>query len=159
MLSSGITTLAEHPEQWRRLRDDPALIPTAIEEMLRWSTPVLAFMRTATRDVQLRDRQVRAGEPLWLLYASANRDEAKFGPTADQFDVARDPNPHLSFGYGAHFCLGAPLTRLEGRVVLEEMLTRYAEIESAGAVVRSPSNVIAGIQSGSVLFRSAGGPC
>ena len=154
MLSSGIATLAQTPDQWQRLRVDPALIPTAVEEMLRWSTPVLAFMRTATRDAQLRGRTVRAGEPVWLLYASANRDEEKFGFDADAFDVGRDPNPHLSFGYGAHFCLGAPLTRLEGRIVLEEMLTRYSAIEPAGPVQRINSNVIAGITKAPVAFRA-----
>jgi cytochrome P450 len=153
MLSSGIAALSERPDQWQRLREDTALIPTAVEEMLRWSTPVLAFMRTATRDVELRDRTVRAGEPVWLLYASANRDEEKFGVHSDAFDVGRDPNPHLSFGYGAHFCLGAPLTRLEGRVVLEEMLVRYATIEPAGPVQRIRSNVIAGISAAPVVLR------
>ena len=152
MLSAGIAALAENPEQWQRLREDFSLIPHAVEEMLRCSTPVLAFMRTATRDVTLRDRTVREGEPVWLLYASANHDESKFGPTAEDFDVTRDPNPHLSFGYGAHFCLGAPLTRLEGRVVLEEMLARYSSIEPAGPVVRSNSNVIAGVNSVPVVF-------
>jgi cytochrome P450 len=154
MLSSGITALAERPDQWQRLRAEPGLVPTAVEEMLRWSTPVLAFMRTATRDVELRDRTVHGGEPVWMLYASANRDEEKFGADADVFDVGRDPNPHLSFGYGTHFCLGAPLTRLEGRVVLEEMLARYSTIEPAGPVERINSNVIAGISKAPVLFRT-----
>jgi cytochrome P450 len=89
-----------------------------------------------------------------MLYASANRDEEKFGADADVFDVGRDPNPHLSFGYGTHFCLGAPLTRLEGRVVLEEMLARYSTIEPAGPVERINSNVIAGISNAPVLFRT-----
>jgi cytochrome P450 len=154
MLSSGIAALAEFGDQWQQLRDDNSLIPHAVEEMLRWSTPVLAFMRTATQDATLRDRTVRAGEPVWLLYASANHDEQKFGPTAEVFDVTRDPNPHVSFGYGAHFCLGAPLTRLEGRVVLEEMLSRYRSIAPAGPVVRSNSNVIAGINSVPVVLEA-----
>jgi len=153
MFSSGLAAFAESPEQWQRLRADASLIPQAVEEMLRWSTPVLAFMRTATRDVDLRGRTVHAGDPVWLLYASANHDEDTFGPTADAFDVGRDPNPHLSFGYGAHFCLGAPLTRLEGRVVLEEMLARYTSIEPAGPVERINSNVIAGITNAPVVFR------
>jgi cytochrome P450 len=152
MLSSALAAFAESPKEWQRLRDDRELIPHAVEEMLRWSTPVLAFMRTATRDVELRGRTIHAGEPVWMLYASANRDEDKFGPTADVFDITRDPNPHLSFGYGAHFCLGAPLTRLEGRVVLEEMLDRYSAIESAGAVERIHSNVIAGISAAPVTL-------
>ncbi|MFL6238870.1 MAG: cytochrome P450 [Actinomycetes bacterium] len=153
MFSAGLAALAEAPDQWERLRQDRSLVPGAVEEMLRWSSPVLAFMRTATKDVDLRDRTIGAGDPVWLVYASANRDEEKFGPTADVFDVARDPNPHLSFGYGAHFCLGAPLTRLEGRVVLEEMLDRYATIEAAGPVGRINSNVIAGITTAPLVFR------
>jgi cytochrome P450 len=152
MLSSGLVAFADSPKEWQRLRDDRELIPHAVEEMLRWSTPVVAFMRTATRDVELRGRTVRAGQPVWMLYASANRDEDKFGPTADVFDISRDPNPHLSFGYGAHFCLGAPLTRLEGKVVLEELLDRYSSIEPAGDVERIHSNVIAGISAAPLVF-------
>ena len=88
-----------------------------------------------------------AGEPVLMLYASANRDESVFGPTADRFDAARDPNPHVAFGFGPHFCIGAVLARLEGRVLLEELLARFGSVERAGPVVRTPSPVIAGVRS------------
>ena len=90
-----------------------------------------------------------------MLYASANRDEAVFGPTPTGFDVGRDPNPHVAFGFGAHFCIGAVLARLEGRILLEELLARFASVESAGPVVRTASPVIAGVKSAPVVFTAA----
>ncbi len=87
-----------------------------------------------------------------MLYASANRDESVFGPTADRFDSARDPNPHVAFGFGPHFCIGAVLARLEGRVLLEELLSRFGSVESAGPVIRSASPVIAGVRSAPMVF-------
>ena len=90
-----------------RLRADRSLVPTAVEELLRWTTPVISFLRTATRDTELRGQAIAAGRAGPLVYASANRDEEVFGPTADRLDVGRDPNPHVSFGFGPHFCLGA----------------------------------------------------
>jgi cytochrome P450 len=152
MLSGGVAALAEHPDQWDRLRDDRSLVPSAVEEMLRWTSPVIYFMRTATRDVEVRGQQIDAGDPVVLLYASANRDEDEFGATAGDFDVGRHPNHHVAFGFGPHFCLGAALARLEGRVVLEELADRYRTLEPAGPVVRTPSNVIAGITSAPVCF-------
>lgn len=146
-LSGGLVALSQHPDQWERLRQDPSLVPSATEELLRWTTPVISFMRTATRDVVLGGQDIAAGDPVLMLYASADRDRETFGPTADQLDVARDPNPHMAFGFGAHFCLGAALARLEGRVVLEELLSRVSTIEPAGPVARSPSTVIAGVKS------------
>jgi cytochrome P450 len=155
MLSGGLTALAEHPDQWRSLRDDRGLVGSAVEELLRWTTPVVYFMRTATRDVEVRGVRIRAGEPVVLLYASANRDEDAFGPSADRFDVARKPNPHLAFGFGPHFCIGAALARLEGRVLLEELLDRFARVERAGPVERSASPVIAGITRSPLVFHAA----
>ena len=152
MLSGGIVALAAHPDQWRRLRADRALVPTAVEEILRWTSPVVYFMRTATRDVELRGQRIAAGDPVVLLYASANRDEDEFGPTADAFDVGRHPNHHVAFGFGPHFCLGAALARLEGKVLLEELLDRYGSIEKAGPAERTGSNVIAGITRAPVLL-------
>ena len=87
-----------------------------------------------------------------MLYASANRDETVFGPTSDTFDAARDPNPHVAFGFGPHFCIGAVLARLEGRILLEELLARFASIEPAGPVVRTASPVIAGVRSAPLVF-------
>ncbi|HEX4081913.1 MAG TPA: cytochrome P450, partial [Acidimicrobiales bacterium] len=121
----------------------------------RWTTPVISFLRTATRDVELRGQRVAAGEPVLLVYAAANRDEAVFGGTAGRLDIGRDPNPHLSFGFGPHFCLGAALARLEGRVVLDALLDRFSAIEPAGPVERAPSPVIAGIRKAPVRFTPA----
>ena len=155
LLSGGLLALADEPAQWARLRDDRALVPTAVEELLRWTTPVISFLRTAARDVELRGQLVAAGEPVLLVYAAANRDEAVFGDAAGRLDVARDPNPHLSFGFGPHFCLGAALARLEGRVVLDALLDRFSAIEPAGPVERAPSPVIAGIRKAPVRFTAA----
>ncbi len=122
MISAGLVALADAPDQWRRLVDDSGLVRSAVEEILRYTTPVIAFMRTATRDTTLGGQPVAEGEPVLLLFSSADRDESVFGPDADMLDVGREPNPHVAFGFGNHFCLGAPLARLEGRVVLEELL-------------------------------------
>ena len=159
MMSGGLVGFAEHPGQWEalaaRIGDGVSrTLPMAVEEMLRWTTPVVAFMRTTTREVELGGRQLGAGEPVLMLYASANRDEAVFGPTADGFDAARDPNPHVAFGFGAHFCIGAVLARVEGRILLEELLGRFRSIAPAGEVVRTASPVIAGVKSAPVVFAS-----
>jgi len=150
MISGGLWALATNPDEWSLLAADPTLIPTTVEEMLRWTTPVVAFMRTALVDTELRGVGIRAGDPLLLLYSSANRDEETFGPTADRFDVARDPNHHVAFGFGPHFCVGAALARLEGVVLLEELLARFSRLEPAGDVVRSGSAIIAGVRSAPV---------
>jgi cytochrome P450 len=145
LLSGGLVALAVHTDQWDRMRADRALIPTAVEELLRWTTPVISFMRTATRDVQLGEQVVREGEPVLLLYASANRDETVFGTTAERLDVGRAPNPHVAFGYGPHFCLGAALARLEARVFFEELLDRFSTLDRAGDVEWLASGVIHGV--------------
>ena len=147
-----MAALAEHPDQWVRLRGDHAFVPSAVEEILRWTTPVIYFMRTATRDVDIRGTTIQTGDPVVLLYASANRDEDEFGPTAADFDVGRQPNHHVAFGFGHHFCLGAALARLEGRVLLEELTARFGSVELAGPVERSGSNVIAGISRAPLAF-------
>lgn len=145
LVSGALLAFSEHPDQWTRLRAHPETIPVAVEECLRWTTPVISFMRTATRDVEVRGETIRAGEPVLLVYAAANRDEEVFGDTAESFDATRDPNPHVSLGFGEHFCLGAVLARLEARVFLEEAARRFATLEPAGAVERLASGVIAGI--------------
>jgi cytochrome P450 len=157
MMSGGLIGLAEAPGEWKSLRSRftasaPRTLPLAIEEMLRWTTPVVAFMRTTTRPVELGGQQLGAGEPVLMLYASANRDETVFGPTADRFDATRDPNPHVAFGFGPHFCIGAVLARLEGRILLEELLARFESLELAGPVVRTASPVIAGVRSAPLVF-------
>jgi cytochrome P450 len=146
-ISGALVALADHPDQLTRLADDPSLLPSAVEEVLRWTTPVTSFLRTAVTDTTLDAVTVTAGDPLLLLYASANRDRAEFGPTADTFDVSRAPNHHVALGHGAHFCLGAALARLELTVVLEGVAARWCRLERAGPVVRSGSSIIAGIRS------------
>ena len=152
MISGGLWALATHPEQMARLVADPALIPSCVEEWLRWTTPVVAFMRTATVDTELRGVPIAAGEPVLMLYAAANRDAEVFGADAEEFRIDRDPNPHLSLGFGTHFCIGAALARLEGRILLEELLRRWSSIEPAGEVVRTGSAIIAGTKHAPVVL-------
>jgi cytochrome P450 len=152
LISAGLAALAAHPEQWAALRADPGLVPTAVEELLRWTTPVISFMRTATADCNVRGQAVSAGDPVLLVYASANRDEEVFGDDAGTLRVDRHPNPHVSFGFGPHFCLGAALARLEGRVVLSELVQRFATVDLAGPVERTASPVIAGVRHAPIVF-------
>jgi len=152
LLSAGLAALAAHPDQWAALRADPTLVPNAVEELLRWTTPVISFMRTATADCTVRGQPLSAGDPVLLLYASANRDEEVFGEDAGQLRIDRHPNPHVSFGFGPHFCLGAALARLEGRVVLSELVTRFASLAPAGPIERTASPVIAGVRRAPILF-------
>ncbi len=152
LISGGLVALSERPDQWAALRADRALIPSAVEELLRWTTPVISFMRTATSDTTIRGQEVAAGDPVLLVYASANRDEEVFGADAGEFRVDRHPNPHVSFGFGPHFCLGAALARLEARIVLNELLDRFETLASAGPVELSPSPVIAGVRHAPLVF-------
>jgi cytochrome P450 len=152
LISAGLLALADHPDQWAALRADRALIPGAVEELLRWTTPVISFMRTATAATTIRGQAVAEGDPVLLVYASANRDEEVFGADASEFHVDRHPNPQVSFGFGPHFCLGAALARLEARVVLSELLDRFETLAPAGPVERSPSPVIAGIRHAPLVF-------
>ena len=152
LISGGLVALAERPDQWAALRADAGLIPGAVEELLRWTTPVISFMRTATADTTIRGVAVASGDPVLLVYASANRDEEVFGPDADELRIDRHPNPHVSFGFGPHFCLGAALARLEGRVVLGELLERFETLDLAGPVERTSSPVIAGVRHASLVF-------
>ena len=152
LISAGLAALAAHPEQWAALRADPELVPSAVEELLRWTTPVISFMRTATADCSVRGQAVSAGDPVLLVYASANRDEEVFGADAGSLRVDRHPNPHVSFGFGPHFCLGAALARLEGRVVLTELVRRFATVNLAGPVERTASPVIAGVRHAPLVF-------
>lgn len=144
-LSAGMLEFIRNPVQRQRLIDNPVLMPSAIEEVLRYSSPVTHIMRTATGDVELRGRQIRAGDRVALWIASANYDEDVF---ADPFvfDIAREPNYHVAFGYGRHFCLGAHLARLEMRLAFEQLLTRFPDMELAGEVQRLASMQFAGIK-------------
>ena len=152
-VSGGIVALAERPEQWKRLHGDRSLVPAAVEEILRWTTPVTSFLRTATVDTELGGASLSAGDPLLLLYRSANRDEAEFGPTAADFVLDRAPNHHVAFGFGPHFCLGAALARLELTAVLDGLLDRVVGLEPAGPVERTGSSVIAGIRHAPIVVR------
>ena len=152
LVSGGLVALAERPGQWAALRADRSLLPGAVEELLRWTTPVISFMRTATAEVTVRGQRIAEGDPLLLVYASANRDEAVFGADAGEFRIDRHPNPHVSFGFGPHFCLGAALARLEARVVLSELLDRFESLAPAGPVERTPSPVIAGVRRAPLVF-------
>jgi len=142
LITGGVEALARFPEQLSRLVADRTLIPSAVEEMLRWVTPVMNFARTATTDVELRDQHISEGEMVFMLYGAANRDPEVFGPSAGTFDVGRNPNPHMAFGFGEHFCMGASLARLEARVLFDELLQRFSTIELAGDPERLRSSLM-----------------
>ncbi len=155
VISGGMEALIRHPEQRRKLIDEPARIPSGVEEMLRWVTPIQNMCRTLTRDSELRGQKLRAGEKLLLLYPSGNRDERAF-ENPHKFEVERAPNDHVAFGgFGAHFCLGASLARLELRVMFEELLSQLPDIELATdeKLPLRPSNFIVGLESMPVQFR------
>ncbi len=140
MLSSGLLALLQHPEQLAALRADHSLIPGAVEEILRWANPLHYFRRTTTCDTVLNGVEIGGGQKVAMIYTSVNRDEKIFrNPQA--FDIRRDPNAHLSFGTGTHFCLGVHLARLEGRVFFEELFDTFPEIELTGEPTRQRSNL------------------
>jgi cytochrome P450 len=145
MLSSGALALVSHPDQLADLRADPSLIPSAVEEILRWANPLHYFRRTATEDAEVSGTTVRAGEKLAMVYTSANRDGSVFDDP-HRFDMRREPNPHLSFGIGTHFCLGAHLARLEAKVFFEELLATFGTIELTGPPRRIRSNLNNGLK-------------
>ncbi len=144
-LSGGIQALCEHPEQFDRLRRDPSLLPQAIEEMLRWVSPVMQFRRTATCDTKIGGQKIRKGDKLVMYYGAANRDPRVF-ENPEVFDITRKPNPHIAFGTGTHFCMGSHIARLEMRVTLEEFLRRFPNVRLAGPVERVQSNFISSIK-------------
>ena len=145
-ISSGMLALLNDREQLQLLTDEPERIPVAVEEILRWATPVLHFRRTATRDSELRGQPIREGDKVVTWYVSANHDPEMFADP-DRFDVTRTPNEHVTFGPGGpHFCLGAHLARLETKILFQELLPRLASIELAGDVERIRSNFVNGIK-------------
>jgi cholest-4-en-3-one 26-monooxygenase len=153
LISGGLLALTEHPEQMELLRSDLSLMPTAVEEMLRYVSPVMYMRRTVTRDTEFRGVPMKAGDRVTMWYISANRDEDVF-PDPDAFIVTRQPNDHVAFGAGGpHFCLGASLARLEARVLFEELLSRPYDVEVVGPVERMRSNFINGIKHMPVRFR------
>lgn len=154
VISGGMQQLLLHPDQLQRLAADPSLIPTAVEEMLRWVTPIQNMMRTVASDIEVGGHAFREGDRVLLLYPSGNRDEDVFEDPF-RFDVARNPNPHIAFGgYGAHFCLGNALARLELRVMFEELLRRIPDMElvDGGTEPIRPANFVVGLEAMPVRF-------
>jgi len=146
-ISHGVVAMVENPDEWRRMQANPSLVPSAVEEILRWATPVNYFRRAATCDVELHGVKIREGESVTMFYPSANRDEAAF-TDPDRFDITRTPNHHVTFGGGGpHFCLGANLARLEMRILFEELSKRAQDIEFTGPVRKLQSSFIHGIKS------------
>jgi cytochrome P450 family 142 subfamily A polypeptide 1 len=155
-MTGAIDLVSRHPDQWQLLRDDPTRLPAAVEEFLRYITPILNMARTATVDVELHGESIRAGDKVLLMYSSANRDETVFDDP-ERFDVTREHNPHVAFGFGTHFCLGASLARMEIRVMYEELLRRLPDIHVVpGHDVRwTPGAFVRGIDHLPVEFTRA----
>ncbi len=147
LLSGAALVLDQHADQRAALATDASLFPGAMEECLRWVTPVQAFCRTATEDTLVGGAAIHRGDYLCLLYASGNRDTRVFGEDAGQFDIRRPPNPmHVAFGFGEHVCLGASLARMEGRIFMEELLARYPTYAVTGPAERVASTTVAGVR-------------
>jgi cytochrome P450 len=154
LVSGSALALFEHPDQRALLAAEPDRIGVAVEECLRWVTPIQTFARTATADTELGDQRIDEGDFVVMLYASANRDETVFGPTAGAFDVTRRVNStHVAFGFGEHLCLGAALARLEARVMLEELLERFPQYEVQAPLAYTQSTLVRGITSMPVACR------
>jgi cytochrome P450 len=144
-MTGGMIAFLEHPEQWQALLREAGLLDLAIEEIVRWVTPVIQFCRTPTRDYTLRGKTIRAGQNACLFYPSANRDEEVF-PDGDVFRIDRNPNRHLAFGVGEHVCLGAHLARLELHCAFAALRERLVSAELAGPVERARSSFVGGIK-------------
>jgi cytochrome P450 len=153
-IAGGLLALAEHPDQWQRLRGDFGLLPTAVEEMVRWTSPSPSKRRTATCAVTLGGQSIVAGQKVLVWEGSANRDTKVFD-RPDEFDITRKPNPHLGFGQGLHYCLGANLARLELRVLFEELLPRFQNVRVVAPVEWARSNRHTGIRHLVVELRNA----
>ena len=143
-IAGGLVALIENPSKLKRLRADPALMKSAVEEIVRWTSPSVYKRRTTTRDVELRGQRIRPGQKVTIWEMSANRDEDEFADPF-RFDIGRNPNFHIGFGLGSHFCLGANLARLEIRVVFEELLARYADFEIVGDLEWTNNNRLVGL--------------
>jgi cytochrome P450 len=151
-VSGGLLAFSEHPGEWEKLRERPELLPDAVEEILRWVSPISHFTRTATEDCEVRGTTIRAGEQVALYFASANRDEDVFeDPT--RFRADRRPNPHLAFGFGEHFCMGAQVARVELETVFRHLLARLESFEVIGAVERLSSIVNGSIKHLALRYR------
>jgi cytochrome P450 len=146
LIALGTLALIAHPDQCRLLVEDPSLIPGAVEEMLRWNSPVTHMARTATAEVEIRGQRIAEGDTVVMLYGSANRDEDIFGADSEEFRVTRHPNPHIAFGCGEHSCVGAQLARLEASVMFDELLRRFPRLELAGDVDRMRATMVPGVK-------------
>jgi cytochrome P450 family 142 subfamily A polypeptide 1 len=153
VLSGGMLELQRNPDQLAAVGADPSLLPTAVEEMLRWVTPIKDMVRTTTRDVEIDGVHIPEESELMLFYPSANRDETVFD-SPELFDIRRDPNPHVAFGFGTHFCLGNQLARIELRVMFEQLLARLPDLRLSGVgpYPQRPSNFISGVEHMPVQF-------
>jgi cytochrome P450 len=149
--AGAVIALIENPDEWERLKSTPALVTSAVEEVLRWTAPSIHVMRTALRDVTVGDQLIRAGEQVTIWNPAVNRDEEEF-PEPHRFDVGRSPNRHLTFGVGQHFCIGSALARLELRVLLEELIARVRTMELTGPVQRLRSATMWGVDRVPVHF-------
>ncbi len=153
-ISGGVIAFCEHPHEWERLRDHPAALPNAVEEILRWVSPISHFTRVATEDCEVHGQAIRAGDQLALYYASANRDGSVFDDPFT-FRIDRHPNPHLAFGFGEHFCVGAHMARLEIETILRHLLARVERFELAGNIERLTSAVNGSIKRLPLRYHSA----
>lgn len=163
LIALGTLALIAHPDQCRLLVEDPALIPGAVEEMLRWTSPVMHMARTATAEVEIRGQRIAEGDVVVLLYGSANRDEDVFGSDAEEFKVTRQPNPHIAFGCGEHSCVGSQLARVTATAFFTELLSRFPRLELIGEVNRMPATMLPlvtrmQVRLGSEATAESGGP-
>ena len=156
-MTGGLLALLENPEEWRKLRADAALVAPAVEEIVRWTTPVIQLTRTATRDYTIRGQTIKEGQAVCLYYASANRDEEVF-PDPFAFRIDREPNPHIGFGIGEHVCLGAHLARLELRHAFTQLRQRLERCELAGPVERVRSSFVGGIKHAPMRWKMSSAP-
>jgi cholest-4-en-3-one 26-monooxygenase len=143
--TGGLYAFIDNPDQWARLKRDPALVPKAVEEIVRWTSPVIQFTRKATEDTELAGQKIREGDEVALFYPSANRDESVFA-APNKFDIGRYPNQHIAFGIGEHFCLGANLARLELQVMFRQLAERVDAVELTGPIQRMRSSFVGGIK-------------
>ena len=150
--SGGLLALIENPAEFEKLRANPDLVDTAVEEIVRWTSPVIQFCRTPVEEVQMHGKQIKAGDSMCLFYPSANRDEEVF-EDPDVFRIDRKPNPHLGFGIAEHFCLGANLARLELRVIFRMLTERLEEVELAGEYERVRSSFLGGVKRMPIRYR------
>jgi cholest-4-en-3-one 26-monooxygenase len=152
-ISGGLYALINHPEQMALLKENPSvMVKPAVEEILRWTSPVIQFSRVATADTQLNGRPIREGDIVAMFYPSANRDEEVF-ENPNCFDIRREPNPHLAFGIGEHYCLGANLARLELQAMFRQLAERIEAVEQAGPIQRMRSNFVGGIKHMPIRYR------